>query len=116
MRNGMYLIQFAGSHGHGLATLTFHDGAVYGFDEAGGKYDGTYEPAGDGMELVSVKVLMPAGQSSVVGGIVQPFDWILECKALIPAREAEGSVVVNTNVGMSLNAAFRRMRDLPAAA
>lgn len=118
MRNGMYMVHFVGSAGEGGATLTFQDGAVFGFDTEGGKYDGFYEQSRANPELVTVqvKVTMPAGVKSVVGGAVQPFDWVLPVSTDFDMRADESTVLVTTSLGPTVKAKFKRMRDLPLAA
>ncbi|TCA33677.1 hypothetical protein E0H70_08145 [Rhizobium leguminosarum bv. viciae] len=115
--NGMYVIEFEGTGGSGVGTLTFKDGLIYGFDEGGGVYDGKYVPSTvPGMVKVMVSVKMPAGMPSVVGGVVQPFDWTLDVSAEMPVGGREGRLSVSTNLGQGLVANYRRMRELPAAA
>ncbi|NEJ23189.1 hypothetical protein GR247_23850 [Rhizobium leguminosarum] len=115
--NGMYVIQFEGTGGSGVGTLTFKDGLIYGFDEGGGVYDGKYVPsATPGMVSVMVSVKMPAGQPSVVGGVVQPFDWTLNVATEMAVGSREGRLSVSTNLGQGLVANYRRMRELPIAA
>ncbi len=115
--NGMYVIEFEGTGGNGLGTLTFKDGLIYGFDEGGATYDGKYGPSTvPGMVDVVVSVKMPAGQPSVVGGVVQPFDWTLVVSTEMPIGSREGRVHVATNLGPGLMATYRRMRELPLAA
>ncbi len=114
MKNAMYLLTFTGPGGSGLATLTFQDGMVFGFDEGAAKYDGTYEPSLIvGNVTVRVKVTMPANQLSVVTGSALPFDWILEVTGQLPVNLIEGTMVAETNAGPTVHVAFRRMRDLP---
>ncbi|MBY5417662.1 helix-turn-helix domain-containing protein [Rhizobium leguminosarum] len=115
--NGMYIIEFEGTGGSGVGTLTFKDGLIYGFDVGGGVYDGKYVPSAvPGVVNVMVSVKMPAGQPSVVGGVVQPFDWTLDVSTEMPVGGREGRLSVSTNLGQGLVANYRRMRELPAAA
>lgn len=115
--NGMYVIEFDGSDGSGLGTLTFKDGLIYGFDAGGATYDGQYVPSPvPGMVSVTVSIKMPAGLPSVVGGITQPFDWTLVVTAELPINSYQGHVQVFTNLGPSIMATYRRMRALPLAA
>ncbi|WP_448112570.1 helix-turn-helix domain-containing protein [Mesorhizobium amorphae] len=118
MRNGMYLIHFAGSAGNGYATLTFSDGAVFGFDQSGALYDGTvtFVPDVNGPAVVEMKIRMPANIASVVGGVRHPFEWILSVRAKIDLSANSGHVTVETGLGPDLKANFTRMRDLPIAA
>lgn len=118
MRNGMYLIHFTGSAGDGAATLTFHDGHVYGFDTSGALYDGTFSMSaqGGGVADVDVRVRMPPNVASVVGGVSHPFEWTLPVSAKLNLLQDTGYVVVNTGLGPKLQATFQRMRDLPLAA
>ncbi|MGO8269214.1 helix-turn-helix domain-containing protein [Rhizobium ruizarguesonis] len=116
MRNGMYLIHFTGSDGDGYATLTFHDGRVYGFDTGGGIYDGICAPGGLFGTAVEIKVdvRMPANVPSVVGGITYPFEWVLPVRAQMSLADDKGSIAVYTDHGPMIRADFIRMRDLPA--
>lgn len=115
--NGMYTIEFEGSADAGLGTLTLKDGLVYGFDSGGGIYDGQYVPSDvPGMVSVTISVMMPAGQPSVIGGIVHPFDWTLVVSSEIPINSDSGRIQVRTSLGPSLTATYRRMRYLPMAA
>lgn len=115
--NGMYAVEFVGTAGIGGASLTFKDGVVYGFDLSGAVYDGRYS-SGDlpGVTAVEVAVKMPAGQPSVIRGIVQPFDWTVLARAEIPTNVASATIKVSTNMGETVNAKFTRMRDVPATA
>lgn len=114
MREGMYLLEFAGAYGAGAGTLTLEAGRVYGFDTGNGMYDGTYEfdPA-TGMVSVSMEVRMPAGQQSVLGP-PQPFDWTVKVKTQFH-RDWQGSIVAETNLGR-VNATLKFKRPLPIAA
>lgn len=114
MKNAMYHITFSGQAGTGTATLTFQDGLVYGFDEAGAKYDGNYF-ASDRKDhmLIKVKVTMPANQPSVVTGQSLPFEWILEVSGHLPIYADTGTLIADTNAGPQLTVKFQRMRDLP---
>ncbi len=117
MKNAMYMISFEGVGGKGMATLTFQDSVVYGFDEAGAIYDGKYEPhAMPNHVLVKVKVMMPAGQISVVDGQSRPFPWQLEVEASLPFLADTGTMYAKTNLGPIINVSFQRMRDVPTIA
>ena len=115
MRNGMYLIHFVGSAGQGHATLTLVDGLAYGFDEAGALYDGTVTmaPEGNGVSIVDVKVRMPPNVPSVIGGVTQPFEWVLPVKAKLNLQLDSGYATVETGLGPSITVQFTRVRDLP---
>jgi hypothetical protein len=116
MRNGMYLIHFTGSTGDGYATLTFHDGIVYGFDTGGARYDGTCTIMGDnGVVDIQVKVTMPANTRSVVGNVSHPFEWTLPVQAQMNVNQDQGVILVKTALGPNVNAQFTRMRDLPTS-
>ncbi|ESZ45309.1 MULTISPECIES: helix-turn-helix transcriptional regulator [unclassified Mesorhizobium] len=115
MRNGMYLIHFVGTAGDGYATLTFDNGLVYGFDTGGGQYDGVCTPNTASAEMVDVdvKVRMPPNARSVVGGISNPFEWVLPVKAQLNIRNDRGQISVETGLGPIVHANYTRMRDLP---
>lgn len=117
MKNGMYLIHFSGSNGDGYATLTFQDGLVFGFDTAGCQYDGVARPNPLGRDQVDVqlKVRMPPNVASVAGGIAQPFEWVLSVSTSIDGAAVAGKTEVNTGIGLTIQANYQRMRDLPTA-
>src|SRR6266849_10696726 len=62
MLEGMYRLDFTGHAGRGVAALVLRDGAVFGTDEAGVQYDGTYEPTGSPGEVsMSLVLTVPPG-------------------------------------------------------
>lgn len=117
MKNGMYLIHFTGSEGSGHATLTFKNGLIYGYDEAGAEYDGSYGMMDSiGNMDVNINVKIKADMPTVAGGVTKPFDWILTVSTKINGYNPIGNVVVQTNLGVPVMAKYTRMRDLPVAA
>lgn len=116
MKDGMYLIEFAGRAGFGYGTLVFDAGRIYGVDVSGGKYDGSYS-FNEATRLVDVaiKVQMPAGEQSVIG-VIQPFEWILDVRTVMDPSKDVGQVNVSTNLGESIDASYRFLRSLPIAA
>ena len=116
MKNGMYLIEYAGADGHGYAALVFEDGRIFGADVAAARYDGSYEfNERTGLIDVQIRVEMPANVRSVVG-VAQPFDWILEVTTAMPADQDVGRLQVKTNLGSPIVADYRFLRSLPQAA
>lgn len=120
MRNGMYLINFVGTDHNGqpyegVATLTFQDGMVYGFDSGGAQYDGICVPGGlFGLAVdLSLTVKMPPNVVSVIGGLSYPHEWSTKIKAQMSLSDETGSVLVHTE-GPPVRATFTRMRDLPS--
>ncbi|MCY1377308.1 hypothetical protein D9M69_648740 [compost metagenome] len=115
--DGMYLIIFEGNAGTGAATLTFNNGIAYGFDEAGGVYDGSYRPgAQPGTMDVVLNVQMKANQFTVAGGVSHPFDWSMQVTATVPLGVPETTIIANTNLGPKIKANVKFMRHLPRAA
>jgi transcriptional regulator with XRE-family HTH domain len=115
--DGMYLIIFQGSAGTGAATLTFNNGIVYGFDEAGGVYDGIARPGvKPGTLDIAVNVQMKANQQTVAGGVSHPFDWSMQVTATMPLGVDETTIIANTNLGQPIKASVKFMRHLPRAA
>lgn len=116
MKNGMYLIEFAGLAGVGCGTLIFDDGRIYGADVAGAKYDGAYHfNEATGLVDVKIRVEMPAHQHSVVG-LEQPFDWMLDVTTTIDPEKDSGQLQVQTNLGQPIVASYRYLRSLPELA
>jgi len=117
MINGMYIIHYVGSAGEGHATLIFQDGMIFGFDAAGGEYDGNYVHAVSGVIEAVVAVKMPANIASVIGNVSQPFPWTLHAAFNMPIADVRGSITVRTNLGgQTVSVDYMRIRDLPQAA
>lgn len=114
MREGMYLLEFAGPLGTGVGTVTLESGRLYGFDVGGGAYDGayTYDPA-SGLVKINMEVRLPAGVASVLGP-AQAFDWTLKVSTSFH-RDHIGQITANTDLG-AVAANIRFMRGLPIAA
>ena len=116
MKDGMYLIEYAGQASSGYGTLIFDSGRIYGVDVAAGKYDGEYQfNEASGLVDVKIRVQMPAGQPSVIG-VVHPFDWILEVTTTIDPDKDSGRLNVQTNLGRPIVANYRFVRTIPVAA
>lgn len=116
MKDGMYLIQYAGQAGSGYGTLIFDGGRIYGADIAAGKYDGEcHFNEATGLVDVSIRVQMSAGQQSVIG-MVQPFDWILDVSTAMDPDKDCGQLNVQTNLAKPIVASYRFLRSLPVAA
>ena len=111
MFDGIFRIQYAGAQGQGSAMLVFDRGTICGADEAGGKYDGEYEPAARAEILdVSLTVTIPAGVPLVTGVPPQPFEYSFEITCAVAAR-GESQFQVETPYG-PVTATIRRLRDL----
>lgn len=69
MYEGMYGVELHGLHGQGLAAIVLMNGRIFGCDNGGIRYDGTYQP---GQQLGSidahVRVEIPAGTTVVQTG------------------------------------------------
>jgi len=116
MKDGFYLIEFAGHAGVGAGMLIFDGGRIYGADQGGGQYDGQYEfIEATGLVEVTLRVQMPAGHMSVIG-ISQPFDWLLDVTAAMDPDKDRAQIDVQTNVGRQIVATYRFLRPLPLAA
>ena len=116
MKDGMYLIDFAGQAGTGQATLVFEGGRIYGTDNGGGIYDGEFQldETTDRVNL-KIRVQMTAGHASVVG-IVQPFDWIIDVSTVIDPDKDSDRINIQTSLGKPIVANYRFLRPLPTAA
>jgi transcriptional regulator with XRE-family HTH domain len=115
MKDGFYLIQFAGQAGTGAGMLIFDGGRIYGADTGAAKYDGEYQfNEATGLVDVTIDVQMPAGESSVIG-MAQPFDWILNVSAAMDPEKDSAEMDVQTNLG-PIVANYRFLRPLPLAA
>lgn len=116
MKDGMYLIEFAGQAGAGQGTLIFDGGRIYGADVAAGQYDGEYQfNEATGLVDIKVRVRMPPDVESVIG-IVQPFEWILAVETEMSPDQDRGQMQVRTNLGEPIAAAYVFLRSLPMAA
>jgi len=85
MYDGMYVIEYQGYEGSGLATIVLQDGLVFGHD-ARVKYDGTYAPVNGSSEMValSIEATVPSGVALVQGVPAQPFEhkFTIHCEVI----------------------------------
>jgi len=115
MREGMYAIEFAGSADRGVGALIFEQGRVYGADEAGVRYDGTYVfDEGRNVAEVQVKVTYPPNVEAVFG-VTNPYEWSIDVMASFNPRLNSGPVNVRTSIGQQVKANYRYLRPLPEA-
>lgn len=113
MRDGMYGVDYAASHGSGMACLIFDTGRVFGADSAGGKYDGEYVyDEISGMADLHLKVTMPANVPSVLG-IQNPYEWSIDVQTKLNPKADQGSLQVATSLGRPIAATYRYLRALP---
>lgn len=116
MRNGMYGITFQSANDYGAGLLTFEDGLVYGVDSAGVKYDGDYEiDPGTHLAKLNLKVTFPPNTQSVFG-VSNPYEWSIDVTTTLDPSKDQGNCLVQSSVGIALNAQYRFMRSLPVAA
>ena len=113
MRDGMYGVEYAATHGAGMACLIFDTGRVYGVDQMGGKYDGEYVYEEDsGLADLRLKVTMPPNVPSVLG-IVNPYEWSIDVRTKLNPKLDRGSLQVATSVGRPIAATYQYLRPLP---
>jgi hypothetical protein len=114
MYDGMYLVQYEGHAGHGIAVLVFMDGVVFGHD-GGVQYDGVYEPSASqsGFMDLRLKLTVSAGVALVQGVPAQPADYNFEITVTIPAR-GNAPLKVETPYGPVV-AQLSFLRPLPSA-
>jgi hypothetical protein len=109
----MYGVDYAASHGSGMACLIFDTGRVFGADPAGGKYDGEYVyDEISGMADLHLKVTMPANVPSVLG-IQNPYEWSIDVQTKLNPKADQGSLQVATSLGRQISATYRYLRALP---
>ena len=111
--DGMYVVEFVGREGQGLAILTLMDGVVFGHD-GGVVYDGTYAPSKrpDHVDL-TLRLTVPAGVSLVTGIPEQPADYWFDLQTTILARGTSQKLSVKTPYGLVV-CDVRFLRALPA--
>lgn len=85
--DGLYLVEFEGAAGTGLAALVFMNGIVFGHD-GGVRYDGTYEPSAHqpGFMDVRLNLVVPPGVELVMGVPAQPAEYNFDINVRLPAR------------------------------
>lgn len=115
MKNGMYSLQFSTAHDRGVGMLTFEDGVIYGVDEAGVLFDGTYGPVDNGLIEAVIKVTYPPGVQSVFG-IANPYQWAIDFSLRLDPKNDHGNIVVKTPTNHTIHVSYRLMRPLPLAA
>jgi len=117
MLEGMYRLDFSGHAGRGVAALVLKDGTVFGADEAGVNYDGTYEPTGTPGEVsVSLVLTVPPGVTLVQGVIAdhRGFSFQVGPQRINLLKPAE--VTIATPVGGPrgvVRARMSKLRNLP---
>ena len=113
LKEGMYGIDFSGTHDSGMGTLILENGRVYGADVAGGRYDGDYEyNRSTGMIESNLKVTIPPGVGTVQGIPPQPFEFAFNVKAQFPRGTENSIITVKTDAG-TVKVRIRFLRALP---
>ena len=87
MYEGMYLVEYVGREGFGLAVLVFEAGYIFGHDGQV-HYDGTYEPSrSDPIRIdLDLTLTVPPGAALVQGVPPQPAEYRFSIRATIPAQ------------------------------
>ncbi len=114
MKEGFYSIVFIGEGGDkGVGLIVLYTGLVVGADEAGGKYDGTYEfnPRSEMIDI-DIVVTIPPGVQTVMGAPALPEKTQFPIKASFPRETPEHPIQVNTPFG-PIKVVVRFLRGFP---
>ncbi|MEA3180942.1 MAG: hypothetical protein QOI59_4465 [Gammaproteobacteria bacterium] len=116
MRDGMFGITYQGQAGAGTGILIFDSGRVYGTDEEGARYDGSYLFDEDtGHADVTVKLTFPPQVPSVFG-ITNQYEWSIDVRGQFDPKENSSHLQVTTSLNTPLQAQIKFLRALPDAA
>jgi hypothetical protein len=114
MYEGMYGVELQGLHGQGLAAIVLLNGRVFGCDNGGVRYDGTYQPSQQaGLIDAKVRVEIPAGTVLVQTGRALPMNYGFDLELCF---RAQGITLVQVQTplgGTPVNARISYMRPLP---
>jgi hypothetical protein len=114
MRDGVFFINYSSLGVPGWCTLTLDGGAAYGFDVAGGMYDGTYTfDATRGVANVELQVTIPP-RVAVVWGPAKPYGWSFAVNAALNPNVDEGQLRLANALGPDVEVSYRFVRSLPA--
>ncbi len=114
MPEGMYSVAYAGVAGTGQAVLVVNNGVVFGYDVAGGRYDGTYAPSHvPGHVDLRLRVTVPPGTWLVQGVPAQPMEYAFDINCTVKAR-SDSTVEIRTPVAPTpVRANIKFLRDVP---
>ncbi|MGD0969035.1 MAG: hypothetical protein ABR949_12215 [Candidatus Aquilonibacter sp.] len=113
MRDGVFLISYSSLGIPGWCTLTLDQGTAYGFDLAGGMYDGTYKfDATRQVADVELQVTIPPNVA-VVWGPAKPYTWSFVVKASLDPNADHGQLRLANELGPEVDVSYRFMRSLP---
>lgn len=112
MTEGMYGVHFKTQEDHGVAILIFESEQIYGADEGGVRYDGSYfyDPQKDLFDA-KIKITIPPNVDTVMG-ICNPYEWSFDVEVSIPAKATNHEVSVDV-VGHQVSAIISYLRPLP---
>ena len=117
MRDGVFFIDYSSLGVPGWCVLTLDRGTAYGFDVAGGMYDGAYTFDSERrLADVELAVTIPPN-AAVVWGPAKPYQWSFAVHVAVDPNADEGHArLVNTLGGPDVDASYRFIRGLPARA
>ncbi len=115
MRDGVFLMSYSSLGLPGWCTLTLDRGVAYGFDMAGGMYDGTYafDPERRVAD-VELAVTVPPNVATLWGP-AKPYTWSFAVTAAFDPNADEGLSRLTNTLGVpDADVAYRFIRPLPA--
>jgi hypothetical protein len=115
MRDGMYGLTFQAIAGKSNGSLVLQNGKIFGIDEGGALYDGTYSVNADGRTALNIKASMPANVASVLG-VSAPEAWSIDLSGTADLNPEQGQIEMDTPVGQPVAASYRFLRTITPAA
>jgi len=111
--DGFYAAYFAGATGNSIAIFVFKDGIVTGADAGGGRYDGAYTAAGDGLYIdAKINFSLPIGNQSITGAAATVEPLAIEVPLRLPIEFNRNDVHrIETPIG-PINAKFDKIRGI----
>lgn len=115
MREGMYLLKFAGTRDWGAGVLILDNGLVYGADVGGASYDGTYKYDTQIAKIrTKIKVRIPPGVATVQGTSF-PYEVAFDVEVTFPRETEKAQFQINTPIG-PVTVEIQFLRRIPEAA
>lgn len=113
MREGFYSVAYSGFGGSGFGMIVLTKGAIIGADAAGAVWDGRYTDEGPNGLAAEMAVTLPPNVISALTGRTSPGPHVERFAVMLPPDLGSERVIpVKTSLGMTINVALRKVRDL----
>jgi hypothetical protein len=112
--DGVYRLDYKGLYNNGICLLLLAQGTIAGIDTGGGTYRGTCEPVdGADRHRLSVRLLVPPGQTLVTGARAGPEGAIVDITATLDRPNPVSTAIVAV-AGGQVEVALAYLSPLPS--